>query len=57
MCPDLLIEELRVNGRKEILPSYGLVTLAVCAVSGVGGTWHCASGLSALLSFVRNSLI
>jgi site-specific DNA recombinase len=30
----LLIEELRVNGRAEILPTYRIVTPAVCAVSG-----------------------
>jgi site-specific DNA recombinase len=29
----LLIEELRVNGRAEILPTYRLVTPAVCAMS------------------------
>jgi site-specific DNA recombinase len=29
----LLIEELRVNGRREILPTYRLVTPAVCAMS------------------------
>ena len=29
----LLIEELRVNGRREILPTYRIVTPAVCAMS------------------------
>ena len=29
----LLIDELRVNGRAEILPTYRLVTPAVCAMS------------------------
>ena len=29
----LLIEELRVNGRREILPTYRFVTPAVCAMS------------------------
>jgi hypothetical protein len=29
----LLIEELRVNGRAEILPTYRLVTPEVCAMS------------------------
>jgi len=28
-----MIEELHVNGRSEILPTYRLVTLAVCATS------------------------
>ena len=32
-----LIDELRVNGRAEILPTYRLVTPAVCAISGKSG--------------------
>jgi hypothetical protein len=40
----LLIEEVRVNGRREILPTYRLVTPAVCAMSEkVGGTCQCAN--------------
>jgi hypothetical protein len=40
----LLIDELRVNGRAEILPTYRLVTPQACAMSEkVGGTRHCAN--------------
>ncbi len=40
----LLIDELRVNGRAEILPSYRLVTPEVCAMSEkVGRTEYCAN--------------
>jgi hypothetical protein len=35
----LLIKDLRVNARSEILPTYRIVTPAVCALpSSVGGT-------------------
>jgi hypothetical protein len=35
----LLIKELKLNGRSEILPTYRVVTPEVCAVPGsVGGT-------------------
>lgn len=40
----LLINELRVNGRAEILPTYRVVTPEVCALpSSVGRTEHCAN--------------
>jgi hypothetical protein len=40
----LLIKELRVNARSEILPTSRVVTPAVCArPSSVGVTWHCAN--------------
>jgi hypothetical protein len=40
----LLIKELRVNARSEILPTSRVVTPAVCARPGsVGGTCHCAN--------------
>lgn len=39
----LLIDELRVNGRAEILPTYRLITPTVCAMSEkVEGTWRAA---------------
>ena len=40
----LLIKELRVNARSEILPTSRVVTPAVCArPSSVGGTCQCAN--------------
>jgi hypothetical protein len=42
----LLIDELRVKSRREILPTYRLITPTVCAMSEkVGGTAHCANHL------------
>jgi hypothetical protein len=37
----LLIKELRVNGKSQILPTYRVLTPEVCATpSSVGATWH-----------------
>lgn len=44
----ILIKELRVNARSEILPTYRVVIPAVCALpSSVGGTRRCANQLLA----------
>jgi hypothetical protein len=40
----LLIKDLRVNARSEVLPTYRIVTPAVCALpSSVGRTGHYAN--------------
>lgn len=42
----LLVKDLRVNSRAEILPTYRIVNDAVCALpSSVGGTCRCANQL------------
>jgi hypothetical protein len=42
------LDELRVNGRAEILPAYRRVTPTVCAMSEMGGTRRCANQLIAV---------
>jgi hypothetical protein len=45
----LLIKDLRVNGRSEILPTYRVLAPEACATpSSVGGTWRCANLLLVL---------